>query len=1300
MRRLGPEGFRAILLTRVGPDLRQRLGVTQAAAALGLHDELFSRCLERCQGHAEEREGDGFVATFALPSQALRCALDFQQGLTEVDLVQPLSVGMAIHVGEIVGRDTEAGRLRCPALETAERVLGLAEASQILLTEVAFDAGRQEAAAPPDQPPLEWLAHGPYLFEGLESPLPVFEVGVAELSLLRPPQDTDMARRSVVPGEDETLGWRPARGLPVPGRPHWLLEERLGEGGFGEVWRASHEKTKEKRAFKFCFDPQRVRGLQREVVLFRLLKETLGARDDIAQILDWQFDEAPYFLEVEHTEGGDLAHWAQEHGGLTEVPLETRLEIAAEIATALAAAHGVGVLHKDVKPANILISENADTGEPHAVLTDFGIGLVTDRDALVDSGVTIAGFTKTLVSSSSGSGTGTPVYMAPEVLEGRPATIQSDIYSLGVVLYQLLAGDFSRVVAPGWERGVEDELLREDIAACVDGDPERRLVGAGDLVRRLRNLDERRAEQESEARAREEAVRAKRRRRVLAMTSLAGLVLSVLVALVAWRESAQRRQAEEIQYVASVQFAGAALERRKFALARGALERTPQRLRGWEWEHLVDQAWPEEPPSGEPKEISPGESAAEIWDGAGAVVVAKRKEDAHSLTLNFDRSGKRLLITAGNTVKLWDIEAGAIVFERKMPAYITLALMSADDTLLAVGVADQTAAVWEVETGEIRHLLTGHQGSVDAPFFGPDDSLMVTVSLDYTQRVWDAETGAHLRTLDETRDNIPVLQVVYLDENRVLLPSSNQSVRVWNLQTGKPESVVQGPAQLELIPEQISPGGKYVLSTSWHKVLDGALIWSAETGQELYTIPMPSGDHGRGLGYFSQDDSAMALLFEEDGTLHFFEVESGRALTTLTDMFENGRWHAWSPDGARLAVAQFDGTVFVLAPTATPPAPRDVLVGHSDWVAQVVWSRDSARLATASVDHSVVIWDVPARTPVTTLDHPQPVYWAEFSPTGEWIWTSTFAHHRIWNARTGELELEQATGFPAPRSPRGAYVVYPLIYGSDRRFSPDGTRLVLPFTTEARVLDAATGETLLRLPGVHDFDGQLYGPRGAHIFTVSEKRMSVTVWDADDGERLRVLEAPSSFSRVEVSPDGTLVLAGSLDGVLHLWDVETGSEVHAIQADETSLFAAFDATGTRALTHSWGGNTRLWSVSTGELLAEIEGAPGPYQYANVSPDGTRILKNNGDLFDLEGNLLVTLKAAGFQARWSPNGRTIAGGYQTGEVQLWDSIPWPELRDLGGSSLDLEERVSRRRTRGSPDRDGSRVPPSGGDDGTD
>ena len=91
---------------------------------------------------------------------------------------------------------------------------------------------------------------------------------------------------------DELLDWRPEPGGPIPRREHWILESKLGEGGFGEVWLAAHEKTKAKRAFKFCFEPERVKGLRREVVLFRLLKESLGDRDDIAHVLEWEFDPA------------------------------------------------------------------------------------------------------------------------------------------------------------------------------------------------------------------------------------------------------------------------------------------------------------------------------------------------------------------------------------------------------------------------------------------------------------------------------------------------------------------------------------------------------------------------------------------------------------------------------------------------------------------------------------------------------------------------------------------------------------------------------------------------------------------------------------------------------------------------------------------------------------------------------------------------------------------------------------------------------------------------------------------------
>src|SRR5207302_8410032 len=141
------------------------------------------------------------------------------------------------------------------------------------------------------------------------------------------------------------------------GRPHWVISEKLGEGGFGEVWLAEHARTQSKRVFKFCFDAERLRGMKREVVFFRLLKGTLGERADIARVIDYQFERPPFFIELAYYAAGNLATWAARRGGIEKVALAERLRLMAESAEALAAAHSVGVLHKDVKPSNLLIRE-------------------------------------------------------------------------------------------------------------------------------------------------------------------------------------------------------------------------------------------------------------------------------------------------------------------------------------------------------------------------------------------------------------------------------------------------------------------------------------------------------------------------------------------------------------------------------------------------------------------------------------------------------------------------------------------------------------------------------------------------------------------------------------------------------------------------------------------------------------------------------------------------------------------------------------------------------------------------------
>ena len=461
--------------------------------------ELAGRC-ETAMRAATDRFGgveiDRGVCLFERPVDAVKCALESQETVSHLAQGEglALSVRTGIHLGEVALGE---GRAEGLTKATAQRLCLLAEANQVLLTRAAFDLSRRATKghdAIDDR--VVWLAHGPYLMQGLEEPVETFEVGLEGLSRLAPPAGDANARRAVVPGEEETLGWRPAAGLGVPGRPHWTLRERLGEGGFGEVWLAEHDKTREKRVLKFCFEAERLRGLKREVTLFRLLRDALGERDDITRVLDWSFEQPPYFLESEYTGGGSLADWAGGKGGIGNIPLAVRLELMAQVAEELGAAHSAGVLHKDIKASNVLVSERPG-GAPRAQLTDFGVGLVQDRSVLEGRDFTVTGFTEV---SAAADRAGTRLYMAPELLEGKPPTALTDIYALGVLLDQVVTGDLTRALAPGWERDVDDELLREDIAGCVDGRPERRLGTAEQLADRLRSVEERRAQRESERR--------------------------------------------------------------------------------------------------------------------------------------------------------------------------------------------------------------------------------------------------------------------------------------------------------------------------------------------------------------------------------------------------------------------------------------------------------------------------------------------------------------------------------------------------------------------------------------------------------------------------------------------------------------------------------------------------------------------------------------------------------------------------------------------------------------------------------
>jgi serine/threonine-protein kinase len=520
--------------------LIQALGDGRAGVVLARFADA-ARELFLARGGREIDHTDGFLILFDDPVAALATALDLHTRIAALAHENQTRLGAraAVHCGEAITRANTpdaiahgAKPLEVEGLAKAicARVCALAGAGQTLLTHAAFEEAQYaSSSAFADATGLRWLSHGLYTLKGVDDALLIHEVGRVGMAPLTPPQDVDKARHL----RDDNLltGWRAGAGQEIPGRAGWLLERKLGEGGFGDAWLARDSDSGRERVFKFCFQLGRLRSLQREVTLFRLLQGALGERADIARIIDWRLDEAPHFIESEYYPSGDLATWAGANGGLDSIALDTRVALVAEVADALAAAHAVGVLHKDVKPGNVLIAKGTD-GRPHARLADFGIATLSAGSRYRHGrGIVLTGMTAALAIGESSRSSGTRMYMAPEQIEGREATTYADAYAVGVLLYQIVCGDFGKSLAPGWEGDIADPLLREDIAGLIARDPAARIGSLEQLAIRLRALPQRRIERSEAERRQARELRRRRRRRWLVP---AFALLTVLVLGLAW----------------------------------------------------------------------------------------------------------------------------------------------------------------------------------------------------------------------------------------------------------------------------------------------------------------------------------------------------------------------------------------------------------------------------------------------------------------------------------------------------------------------------------------------------------------------------------------------------------------------------------------------------------------------------------------------------------------------------------------------------------------------------------------------
>jgi DNA-binding winged helix-turn-helix (wHTH) protein len=304
----------------------------------------------------------------------------------------------------------------------------------------------------------------------------------------------------------------------IPRNPDWEAVTRLGGPDNGPVWLARHKDSDEQRVFKFATDGMRLRTLQREETVAGLLGRSGAPPNSLRRVDDWNFSESPYYLASEYV-GVNLLVFS-ETADFKMMSRRERIVLLAKLCDSVATAHALGVLHNDLKPSNVLVRLIAQTTRASAecvpssshyamVLIDFGDSSLVDGALSKSFPPDIED--EVFVSQGENSATThSEMYRAPELRLGRAVSVEADVYSLGIMLYQAVIGDFAHVPAAGWQEYVKDPLLETVIARAAHRDPHERFRTAAALADSLHFLEQAREMEHERERNRLKSLRVQR----------------------------------------------------------------------------------------------------------------------------------------------------------------------------------------------------------------------------------------------------------------------------------------------------------------------------------------------------------------------------------------------------------------------------------------------------------------------------------------------------------------------------------------------------------------------------------------------------------------------------------------------------------------------------------------------------------------------------------------------------------------------------------------------------------------------
>lgn len=367
----------------------ERNGDTAGLVMIHRHDQLAAQAIQQYAGKVVKTIGDSAMAEFPSPAAAVRAAVEIERQFLKLNLTLPEDQRVEVRIGVHTGLGFRKGHdLFGDVVNVAARIVKRTAPAQILISRAMHEEISKESDLH-----SRWLSK--ITIDGRTEQEDIFEVVWTDLEVYRQVQDR-LSASSQIPPRYEALS-------------------QIGTGGTGIVYKVRDLETGEIVALKvlkpeIASDPDVQENFKRELCLARKI-----THKNVCRIHEFSRLNGNAYTSMEYVEGESLLSRLQRAGAL---PLKEALEIARQICAGLREAHVQGIVHRDLKPANIMLDRNGTVK-----IMDFGVARMVHRDGPM---------TGTIV--------GTSAYMSPEQAELKPVSACTDIYALGLLVYEMLTG--------------------------------------------------------------------------------------------------------------------------------------------------------------------------------------------------------------------------------------------------------------------------------------------------------------------------------------------------------------------------------------------------------------------------------------------------------------------------------------------------------------------------------------------------------------------------------------------------------------------------------------------------------------------------------------------------------------------------------------------------------------------------------------------------------------------------------------------------------------------------------------------